>query len=446
MKQEVISMTRKQLNRYEVINQANAGTITVREAAEALGLSERQIKRLKKKVGEEGVAAVIHKNTLRIPSHAIPKETVDKILEIKRSDNYANCNFKHYQELLSEFHGIEISYSALYEMLTAGKIESPRTKRRFKPHRSRKRKPQAGLLTQTDASHHRWFKSDKKLYAMHGVIDDATGQVSGLYMTKNECLLGYFEVFRRTIADYGIPVSAYADMHTIFQSPNKRKAEIDPKINVNDTQIGRALKELGVQLIAARSPQAKGRIERLWGTLQDRLPVEFAIRGITTIDAANEFLKTYIFAFNSEFAVEPEKADSMFCKVPGGLNINYVLCSKEKRIIDAGGVFSYRNKSFKVVETISSGIIPKGAKINVLTSPEFGVKAEYRNIVFEVLPFVPPKRKKPKKEKESVHRKPVPDSNYYKYGQNLVPKLYYEESDTEIIAMLENIFLEKIAK
>jgi len=447
MKQEVIRMTRKQLNRYEVINQASAGIITVREAAEVLELSERQIKRLKKKVREEGAAAVIHKNTLRTPSHAIPKETVDKILDIKRSDNYADCNFKHYQELLSEFHGIEISYSALYEMLTADKIESPRTKRRFKPHRSRKRKPQAGLLTQTDASHHRWLKDDKKFYTMHGVIDDATGQVTGLYMTKNECLLGYFEVFRRTTVNYGIPVSAYADMHTIFQSPNKRKAEIDPKINVNDTQIGRALKELGVQLIAARSPQAKGRIERLWGTLQDRLPVEFAIRGITTIDAVNEFLKTYIFAFNSEFAVEPEKADSMFRKVPEGLNINYVLCSKEKRNIDAGGVFSYNNKSFKVIETISSGIIPKNAKINVLTSPLFGIKAEYRNIVFEALRFVPPKRKKPERGKNPPSTKPPADSHCYKYGQQLyTPGLPGEESDTEIIAMLENIFLEKIAR
>ena len=440
-------MTKKQLNRYEVINNANAGIITVSEASEALGLSERQIKRLKKNVREGGAAAIIHKNTLRTPSHAIPEDTVNKILEIKRSENYANCNFKHFQELLSEFHEIEISYSSLYEMLKAGKIESPRTKRRFKPHRSRKRKPQAGLLTQTDASHHRWFKDDKKLYAMHGVIDDATGQVIGLYMTKNECLLGYFEMFRRTITNYGIPVSVYADMHTIFQSPNKRNAEIDPKINVNDTQIGRALKELGVQLIAARSPQAKGRIERLWGTLQDRLPIEFAIRGISTIDAANEFLKTYIFAFNSEFAVEPEKADSMFRKVPDGLNINYVLCSKEKRSIDAGGVFSYNNKSFKVVETVSSGIIPRNSKINVLTSPCFGVKAEYRNIVFEVLRFVPPKRKNPVRERKPPSAKPPADSHCYKYGQQLyIPGLPGEECDKEIITMLENIFLEKIAK
>ena len=439
-------MTRKQLNRYEVINKANAGVITVREAAEALGLSERQIKRLKKKVAEEGAAAVIHKNTLKIPNHAMPQETADKILEIKRSEDYIKCNFKHYQELLSEHHGIDISYSALYGLLTADGIKSPHTRRRFKPHRRRKRKPQAGLPLQVDATPFAWFKGDKKPYALHGAIDDATGQITGLFLTKNECLHGYFEMIRRTIESFGIPASLYADRHTIFQSPNKTKAEIDPKLTVNDTQFGRALKELEIQLIAARSPQAKGRIERLWKTLQDRLPVEFAIRGIATIDAANEFLKTYIYAFNSVFAVEPEKADSMFRRPPETLNLDYILCIKEKRAIDAGGVFSFGGRSFKVVETYSIGIIPKNAKINVLTDPRFGIKAEYRNIVFDVLPYVPPKRVKPRQEKEPAAPKPVPDSHYFKYGQKFAPKLTYEESDADITAMLENIFLGKIAR
>jgi len=439
-------MTKGQLRKYEVVNQANAGFLTVCEAAEALGLSERQIKRLKKTVREEGAAAVIHKNTMRIPSHAIPQEKKEEILELKRSDIYEKSNFTHFQELLSEHHKIDISYSSLYALLTDDGIESPRTKRRFKPHRRRKRKSQAGLLLQTDATSFAWFVGDKRQYALHGAIDDATGQVTGLYMTKNECLHGYFEMLRRTILNFGVAVSMYADLHTIFQSPNRRKAEIDPKINVNDTQFGRALKELGIRLIPARSAQAKGRVEKLWDTLQGRLPTEFAIRGITTIEAANEFLKTYPYTFNSVFAVEPENPVSLFERVHDGLNINYILCHKEKRVIDAGGVISYKNRSFKVLETVSSGIIPKGAKVTVLTDPYFGVKVEYRNIVFEVLPYVPPKRKKPKAEKDPIIRKPVPDSHYFKYGQKFAPKLLYEESDSEIIAMLENIFLEKIAK
>jgi transposase len=422
---------------------AVAGVLTVGEAAEALGLSERQIKRLKRKYKEEGAAAFVHKNSLRTPAHKLPEETADKIVGIKRSEPYKDCNIKHFQELLAELHGIEISYGALHGLLKARGIHSPQTRRRFKPHRRRKRRAQAGLLLQVDATPFAWFSGDKRRYALHGAIDDATGQITGLCMSKNECLQGYFEMMRRTTKNYGIPVSVYADRHTIFQSPNKAKAEIDPKINVNDTQFGRCLRELGVTLIAARSPQAKGRIERLWGTLQNRLPTEFAIRGITTIDAANEFLETYVYAFNSEFAVEPEDRDNMFSKPKEGTDIDGILCVKEQRTIDSGGVFSYGGKSFKVLETVSSGIVPKGARINVLVSPLFGIRIEYRRIVFDVLPYVPPKRAKEKPKTEKTLPVPVPDDHCFKYGRKLMPKLSFAESNEEIVEMLEDIFLKK---
>jgi transposase len=444
MRREVTRMTEKETKAHEVIVRAAAGVLTVKESAEALGLSERQIKRLKKKYKGEGAAAFVHKNSLRIPAHKLPEETADKIIELKQSEVYKNCNIKHFQELLSEHHGIEISYGAVYGLLKSRGIRSPCTHRRFTVHRRRKRRARAGLLLQSDATPFAWFSDDKKRYALHGAIDDATGQITGLYMCKNECLHGYFEMLRRTINNYGIPVSIYADRHTIFQSPNKEKAKIDSSIKANDTQLGRCLGELNVTLIAARSPQAKGRVERLWGTLQSRLPTEFAIRGITTIEAANEFLKSYIYAFNSAFAVEPEDPDNMFRKPDERMNKDYVLCVKEQRVVDSGGVFSYGGKSFKVVETVSTGIVPKGAKVTVMIDPAFGIKVEYRRIVFDVLPFVPPKRAKaktePAKKKPSV---PVPDTHYFKYGQHLYPKLAFTESNEEIIEMLEDIFLRK---
>ena len=436
-------MSTKQLRRYEVITKAIGGSLTVKEAAETLGLSERQIKRLKHEVKEGGAAALIHKNSLKIPAHALSTETKDRIIQIRREPEYEGCNIRHFQELLAEHHQIAISYTALRTLLLEAGIPSPRTKRRFKPHRRRKRKPQAGLLLQVDATPHTWFKGDRKAYALHGSIDDATSQVTGLFMTKNECLHGYFQTLRRTIENYGVPVSFYADRHTIFQSPNTEKAKIDPSIKVNDTQFGRCLKELDVQLIPARSPQAKGRIERLWGTLQDRLKVEFAIRDIRTIDEANVFLATYIYAFNSEFSVEPEQTDSLFAPVPENLNLDYILCVKEQRMIDSGGVFSFGGRSFKVVETIDTGIIPKGTRIFVLADPTFGIKVGWRNIVFDVLPFIPPKKVRQNKTKQPYIHKPVPDNHYYKYGQAFAPKLSYTESDAEIIAMLENIFLAK---
>lgn len=442
MKQDVITLTQKQLNKLDAINKAIAGFITVAEAAEALGLSERQVQRLKKKVREEGAAALVHKNSLKPSPHAIPDDTIQKIVGLKKSEAFDSANFSHFREILSEFHSIDISYSSLYLILKSADIKSPKTRRRFKPHRRRKRRKQAGLLLQVDATPFAWFKGDGRKYAIHGGIDDATGQVTGLYMCKNECLLGYFRMMRRTIENFGCPVSLYADRHTIFQSPNKEKAVIDPSIAVNDTQFGRALKELSIELIPARSPQAKGRVERLWETLQSRLPVEFAMRDIRTIDAANEFLADYVYIFNSQFAVEPESCENMFFKPESITNLDYVLCIKEQRTVDSGGVFSYGGRSFKVNETIHSGMIPPKSKVKVLISPEFGVKLEYRSIVFDVNPYVPPKRR-PNPKKEPQKPKPVPDSHYYKYGQALAPKLAFTETDSEIVSMLEDIFLQK---
>jgi transposase len=446
MKQDVICLTQKQLNKLDAISKAIAGFITVAEAAEALGLSERQVQRLKKKVREEGAAALVHKNSLKPSPHAIPDDTVRKIVGLKKSEVYDSSNFSHFREILSEFHRIDISYSSLYLILRGAGIKSPKTRRRFKPHRRRKRRRQAGLLLQVDATPFAWFKADARRYSIHGGIDDATGQITALYMCRNECLYGYFQMMRRTIMNFGCPVSLYADRHTIFQSPNKAKAVIDPSIAVKDTQFGRALKELSVELIPARSAQAKGRVERLWETLQSRLPVEFAMRDIRTIDAANEFLEGYIYAFNSQFAVEPESCESMFFKPENILSLDYVLCVKEQRIVDSGGVFSYRGRAFKVDEAIRSGIVPPKAKVNVLASSEFGIKLEHRGIIFDVNPYVPPKRRpSPKKERQPQKPGTVPDSHYYKYGQALAPKLAFTETDREIISMLEEIFLQNQA-
>jgi len=263
-----------------------------------------------------------------------------------------------------------------------------------------------GSLTIEDAAPFAWFKGNRKLYCLHGAIDDATGQVTALFLTKNECLLGYFEMLKRTFLNFGLPVSIYADRHTIFQSPNSAKADVDSNVDCNDTTLGRALKELGIELIAARSPQAKGRIERLWNTLQSRLPVEFELNGINDITSANQFLEAYIYKFNSLFAVEPKISDSMFCPVDNSINLDYILCVKDKRKVDTGGVFSYKGKSFKLPNNEYTKNIYAGTTIDVLSSPSFGVMAQYRGVALEVMPFIPPKRKKlsskPKSEWKST--------------------------------------------
>ncbi|MGI6684744.1 MAG: ISNCY family transposase [Bacillota bacterium] len=441
-------MSQKQLNRFAVISKLVDGHITVAEAAASLGLCERQVKRIKKGVMEEGASYLSHKNTNRKPKHAFNQETINQIISLKQSDTYSSANFLHFQELLEEQKNIKISYSSLYSILKNAGIQSPKKRRRFKPHRRRKRKPQEGLLIQMDATPFEWFGTNEK-FSLHGGIDDATGKIVGLYLTKNECLHGYLEVTKQIICNHGIPVSIYADRHAIFLSRNVSKLSIEDQLSgkvVNDTQFGRAASELGITLIAARSPQAKGRVERLWETLQSRLPVEFKIANITTIDQANNFLVSYIEKFNRKFVVEAENSEIAFRPLPENLDINTILCVKLTRVIDNGSVFSFYNKHFKIVMDNKSNPLPPKTKINVLVSPAFGIKAQFEDAIFEVLPFIKPKNLT-EKQAASKSKKPwsPPDSHYFKYGHTLVKKLTFEESDSEILNMLENIFLKKYA-
>jgi transposase len=420
MRTGVITLTREQHTRLDTINKANAGFITVREAAEKLGLSERQIQRLKKEVKENGPAALIHKNTNRIPVHALTEEMKRKVIEIRQKPGYKESNFKHFQELLETKQDIQVSYSALSRLLKSEGIVSPKKRRRFKPHRRRKRREQAGSLVQVDASPYDWLSIGAPL-ELHGAIDDATGQITGLYLCKNECLLGYHEVIRRMIDVFGVPDSIYADRHTIFRSPNEDKAKaIDaaPGIKVHETQLGRAMEELGIQIIAARSPQAKGRIERLWGTLQSRLPVEFAIHNICDIDAANNFLSSYIFAANSEFAVEPEDRDTAFLPLKENKNLDHILCIKEERSLDSGQVFSYRGKRFQIKDQPFANWLPPKAKVTVMTSPHIGILAAYKNYIFNTVPA--PKNKPA--TKTNMLKTPTTDARIYRSDSAWTPK------------------------
>ena len=439
MKTDVVALSFKQFNRLDIINKAIAGFMTVSEAASALGISERQVKRLKKDVKLNGPAALIHKNSLRKPACAISDDTASTIVALKKTKIYQKANFNHFKELLLEHHDIKISYSALHNLLTSNGIKSPKTRRRMKPHRRRKRKPQAGLLLQVDASPFAWFGGRAK-YALHGAVDDATSQITALYMCKNECLFGYFETLKRIIDNFGLPVSLYSDRHTIFRSPKADKISIEDQLAgvvANDTQFGRTLKELGI--IPARSPQAKGRIERLWETLQSRLPVEFALRNIQTVEEANDFLSSYVSKFNETFSVEPEDCESAFVPVPDSLNIDYYLCIKEQRTVDAGGVFSYYNKNFKIVESSYCDMIPPNAKITVLASPNFGIKVKYKKFVFDVVRFVKPKKAaaQPKTEKPRVSEPPAASHPWRNCSTHKTP---VEEYDKEILAMLSQIF------
>jgi hypothetical protein len=204
------------------------------------------------------------------------------------------------------------------------------------------------------------------------------------------------------------------------------------------------MQELGISIIYARSPQAKGRVERLWETLQSRLPVEFKLEGIADPDAANEFLQAYILRFNNRFSVDPENSSPAFRKLSETMNIDHALCVKHERIIDNASVFSFHNRYFQVVSGEGAAILSAKTRVKVLISPMFGLKAECDGTVYDVVPFVKSKRSSAKEpaKKKAAHRPPA--DHYWRTG---IPKVRVDffESNQEILEILHKIFFQKEA-
>ncbi|MFY9213400.1 MAG: ISNCY family transposase [Tissierellaceae bacterium] len=447
MRKEIFNMTQKEITRLRVINQTIDQVLTIREAAELLGLSERQVLRLKKGVKNEGPSFIIHKNRGRKPKHATTDDIKNLVIELKQT-KYEEANFNHFQELIEEHENVKVSYPTVHRILTEAGIKSPKKHRKRKTHHRRKRKPQKGMLVQIDASPHTWIIGSNS-FDLHGAIDDATGEILALHFTPNECMEGYFEVVRQIVSNHGIPTSLYCDRHTIFISPNDDKLSIEDQLEgktVNLTQFGRAMEELGINIIKAYSPQAKGRIERLWGTLQSRLPVEFKIHGITTIDQANAFLAEFMVKYNKKFGVEPEDANTAFRFLDSNINLNHILCIKEQRTIIEGSAFSYGGQYYQLIKgDKKASALPK-AKVTVLSSSKIGIKAMYSNVVYDTRKLVERPKKSIQIEAKKVQdNKSRPSENHpwRQLDKKPIPSyredILYEQ-DTEIAEILKGLF------
>ena len=371
----------KERSKELIIKECVKGVITARDAAQRLKISVRQVENLKKKQ-REGIS-LLHgncgKSTVKALEPALKEKVILRYEELKSHD----VNFLHFNEILAN-ESIIISYSSVRKVLIEAGFESPKKRRKKKRvHKTRDRREKFGELLQTDATPYDWFRNGKKS-ALHAFIDDATGRLTGLHMSENECMDGYLEITRQTLEKYGTPEGIYADGLSIFFSTKTGSSiTIEEELKgeyFKKTQFGEICDKLGVQLIHARSSQAKGRIERLWQTLQSRLPVEFKMNSITDIDEANVFLKDYIDKFNEKFGVNPD-AKSCFVKLPRNVNLDKLLCYKISRQLDNGGCFSLKNTRFQVATHAAN------CKIDILISKRIGVKALIRGKLFDVLPI-----------------------------------------------------------
>ena len=290
---------------------------------------------------------LIHGNRDRRPQHRIGEAIRLDVLRLYR-DKYHNFNFSHFTDCLKEAEGIDISRSSVVRILTAEGFRSKKSvRRRAKLHRARSRKEAAGMLWQTDASKFEWFGKGKGYATLHAYIDDATGRVVGAWFTKNESTAGYVTALSMGLDRYGLPMEIYSDRHTIFRSPQELSEEEREEGKQRPlSNFGQGLKELGIGQIFALTPQAKGRVERLWNTMQDRLPGELRLLGITDVDGANNVLPRLIAKHNEKFAVLPAEQESAYVEPAERVDVDFLFAHRETRKMDCGGSISYKGRTY----------------------------------------------------------------------------------------------------
>jgi len=318
-------LTPEEGRRLHVLTLLEGKRISLSQAAEALGVTPRQVRRMRVGLRREGPTALVHGNRGRRSGHRLPEVLQTQILTLARG-RYAGLNDVHLTEKLTTVEGLAVSRATVQRVLRAAGHRSPR-RRRPPRHRSRRpRRAQAGLLCQLDGSPFAWFGPGQPPCSLLAAIDDATGAVLAALFRAQEDAAGSLELLHTVGCTVGLPAAVYTDSHGIFVRNDTHWTLAEELQGAQDpTQVGRALQALGIHHLVAESPQAKGRIERLWNTFQDRLVAELRLAGITTLAAGTPFLATtFLPAFNAQFTVPPAVAARAYRPVPRGLDLDRV--------------------------------------------------------------------------------------------------------------------------
>jgi hypothetical protein len=361
----------KQQREVEILTRVEAGALEPSDAAVLLGVSPRQVRRLRAGLRQEGFEAVIHGNIGRSPANRTEAASLERILFLAGPDGkYRDLNVCHLQDLLEQQERISIGRSTLDRLLKqagvrqAGKGPAPVHRRK------RLRRPAEGMLLQIDGSPFDWLEGRGPKAVLIGAIDDATGRVVFLHFRPTEDQIGYLLLLRGVATSYGLPMSIYHDRHTILRSPKQPTLEEELAGQAPMSQIQRVMAELGIESIPAHSPQAKGRIERLWGTLQDRLTKELRLAGITSLEEANAFLPSFIERYNARFAKAAEDPNSAWVPLPPKLDIDYYFAIREARKVRADHCISFSGRTLQLLpgpkdpslvdESIAVHVVPEG--------------------------------------------------------------------------------------
>jgi hypothetical protein len=403
-----------EIKRLHVIQKVLERVIKQVEAAEMLSLSSRQIRRVVKRIRLEGDGGIVHKSRGRPSNRRIPDKIRNKVLRLYRK-KYEDFGPTLASEKLLERDGVRISDETLRLLL----MESGDWKksRKARGHRQwRQRKDYYGEMVQMDGSHHDWFEGRGSWCVFMGYIDDAMGEVFGRFYAY-EGTIPAMDSFKRYIKKNGLPMSLYLDKHATYKSTAKPTIQEELNNTGALSEFERALKELEVELIHANSPQAKGRIERLFKTLQDRLVKEMRLRGIRTIEEGNRFLEEYLPVYNRRFAVCPKEKDNLHRPLGREVDLDGILCMKTERTLRNDFTVAHNNKFYQVEDHIHT------SKVIVQDRLDGSIRITYKNrdLRFREISERPRTEKKPSCV-ERVRKSSTPAPNHpwrkFKFGKH----------------------------
>jgi transposase len=392
-RKEKVTLTQREQQRAHVLARLSAGQCSIDQAAQLLGLSVRHVWRLKSAYQRDGAAALAHGNRGKPSPTRSSDDDRQRIIALVEEGRYAHCNDSHLVELLAKREEIVIKREALRRILRAAGIASRRKRRAPRHRRRRDRMPQAGMLLQIDASPHLWLEDRGPTCALLGAIDDATGEVVAAVFRAAEDAQGYFLLLRQILQSKGIPDAIYRDRHSIFEREAKTPWSLEEELagHPAPTQFGRALEEMGIASIPARSPQAKGRIERLWGTLQDRLVVELRLDEIASLEAANAYLPGFLTDFNARFAVGADDPGESYRPLDPAVDLERVLSFQYGRGVGNDNTVQFGGQIFKIPPGPGGRSYAKATVVvHELLDGSVGVWYNDRWLLRTPVPSVPP--------------------------------------------------------
>jgi hypothetical protein len=375
----VLSMSKQEFSRLDVLLRVQSGRLRIEDACALIGLRRRQVFRLLRDLKQDGATSMLSKRRGKPSNHRLPAEIRTLALSIVR-ERYPDFGPTFAAEKLADLHGCLVSRETLRGWMIADGLWIDRRHRLASPHQPRRRRDCLGELVQIDGSEHAWFEARGETCTLLAFIDDATSRLMQLRFVASESAFDYFRATRAYLEAHGKPVAFYSDKHNIFRVNAK-----EPVAGDGITQFGRVLSELNIDIICANSPQAKGRIERVFGTLQDRMVKELRLADISTVAAANAWLPGFVAGHNARFAKSPRNAKDLHRPLTEADNLDEIMAWREVRTVTTNLTLHYDRMMLMLEPTLFARGLA-GKKVDVVNYPDgrFAVQFEGTSVPFRV--------------------------------------------------------------